>query len=234
MPYKPNERLYRSFEASNFAPVVREAEEESGEPNYTVRGMFTRFSTEYELMPGFFEQIAPTALDEADMTDVIFQLNHAGAPLARQRNNSLRVGIDPEGGWCEANLGGCREGRDTFESIKNGLIVEMSFGFTIDDDGFEWEEDDEGNIHSTITRISKVYDVSCVNWGANPTTEISARSYVDAVIEARDRKLKAERERIAEEQRVAEEQRIAEEAAEEAAEQAKMRRMRRAKALSLI
>ena len=81
----------------------------------------------------------------------------------------------------------------------------MSFGFIIDDDGFEWEEDDEGVIHSRITKISKVFDVSAVSIPANPNTEISARAYLDGAIEAKRKQQemlqRAEEERAADEQR---------------------------------
>ena len=178
MPYLPNDRQYRTFTADNFRSV-------DGDDSYKVKGYFTTFGQEYELMSDWYETVDAHALDDANMSDVIFQLNHDGAPLARQRNNSLTVGVDEHGGWCEAYLGGCREGRDLYESIRNGLIDEMSFGFTIADDGFDWDEDEDGAIHSTITRISKVFDVSAVSIPANPNTEISARSYLDGAIEAR-------------------------------------------------
>jgi len=181
MPFLPDKRQYRSFSADN----LRSLEREDGGESYVVRGYFTTFEEEYRLYPDFYESIARTALDGADMSDVIFQENHEGSPLARQRNKSLRVGVDEHGGWCEADLGGCQRGREIYESIKNGLIVEMSFGFSIAEDGFEWDEDEDGAVHSRITAISRVYDVSCVSVAANPMTEISARSYLDGAIEAR-------------------------------------------------
>lgn len=176
-----SDRQFRSFSAKNF----RALEDEGGEKGYVTRGYFTVFDVEYELEPGFFEKIDSHALDDADMSDVIFLLNHDGAPFARQRNGSLKVGIDTHGGWCEADLYGCRDGRDLYEAIKNGLIDEMSFAFTLGKDGFDWVEDDDGNIHSTIKRIAKVFDVSAVSIPASPATEISARSYLDGAIEAR-------------------------------------------------
>lgn len=187
MPFKPTERLYRSFAASNFQPVERDSDE--GGESYVVRGMFTTFNQFYELLPGFYERVDPHALDEADMSDTIMQYDHSGPVMARKRNGSLRIGIDPDGGWCEADLSGCQQARDLYEAIRNGLVVEMSFGFTIADDGFEWEEDDDGTVRSTITKVSRIYDISAVSIPANPNTEISARSYVDAAIEAR-KKLK--------------------------------------------
>lgn len=225
MPFKPQKRQYRSFTASNFQPLKREAvldddgnEIVSDEPTYKVRGYWTVFDSEYELFPrtkywpAEYEQIDPHALDDADMNDVVFQENHEGSPLARTRNGSLEIGTDEHGAWCIADLGGCQRGRDLYESIVNGLIVEMSFGFVIDktddSDGYTTFKDDEGDWHTTVTRIKKVYDVSAVTWPANPATDISEmrkRSYLADVIEA-DRKAVEEQEAEARALQEAEEQ----------------------------
>lgn len=209
MPFKTEERQYRNFAASNFTIVNRD-DEEAKEPSYVVRGHYTTFNEPYELSPGYFEEIDPHALDECDMTDVIFQVDHNDTPLARLRNKSLRLGIDEHGGWAEADLSGSQRGREIFEAISNGLIDRMSFGFTIADDGFEWDEDDEGVIHSRITKIGRLYDVSCVTWPANGATDISARAYLDGAIEAKrlqqellQRAEVAEREAVARRRRAA-------------------------------
>lgn len=206
MPFKPQERQYRSFAASNFHALDNE---DGQEPSYRVRGHFSTWNQEYALYertkywPAEYEQIDRHAFVNADMSDVIFQENHEDSPLARMRNNSLILGEDEQGPWCEAYLGGCQRGRDLYESIQNGLITEMSFGFTIasddDGDGFTTFKDENGDYHTTITRISKVFDVSAVSIPANPNTDISEmrkRSYLAARIEA-DRK--AEEEAAAEE-----------------------------------
>ena len=186
MPFLPETRQYRDIAVSNFTPVMNEENEEQ-ERSYVVRGHYTVFNTPYELMPDFFEEIDSRALDETDMSDVIFQVDHSGTPLARLRNKSLRLGIDEVGAWAEADLGGSERGREIYEAISNGLIDRMSFGFTIDQDGFEWEEDDQGVIHSRITKIARLHDVSCVTWPANDSTDISARAYLDGAIEAKQK-----------------------------------------------
>ena len=226
MPFKPGERTYRSFAASNFQPVVRELPEideddpeKEYEPEYRVRGAFTTFNQWYQLYPGFYERIAPTALDDADMSDVIMQYDHRGMVMARQSNGSLRLGIGPDNAWCEADLGGCQQARDLYEAINNGLVDEMSFGFTIAEDGFELDEDEDGNYRSTITKVSRVFDISAVSIPANPNTEISARSYADAAIEARE--LAAKQQADEEEEQLRK------------AEAAKARRKRMAAALSI-
>ena len=241
MPYLPEIRTYRSFSASNFQPIVESLpdidnaeQERSAEPTYKVRGYASTFNEEYELYPRVgdwpaeYEQIDPHAFDGVDTSDTIMQFDHNGPVMARTRNGSLQIGVDQHGLWCEAFLGGCQQGRDLFEAIQNGLVDEMSFGFMIADDddgrGTTTLRDEQGDYHTTITRISRLYDVSAVSIPANPGTEIHARSAVKATIEA-DRKAEMER-RDAEER--AEQERVE---AEEMVRTARLRR--RARALSL-
>lgn len=226
MPYLPESRQYRSFAASNFQAVAEplpeigddELNERVDEPSYVVRGYFCTFRQPYELYRDYFEEIDPHALDECDMSDVVMQVNHDGRVYARNRNGSLRITMDDHGGHIVADLSGSKQGRENlFEEITNGLIDTMSFGFTIADDGFEWEEDDDGIIHTRITKIAKLYDVSAIaGFAANPNTEISARSLYDGILDAK----KAIEDKRAQEESDALERR--------------MRLKRRARALSLI
>ena len=232
MPYRPSERQYRDFAVESFQPEVRESSD-GQEQSYSVRGYFCTFREQYELFPGYYEEIDPHAFDQCDISDVIMQVNHDGHVYARNRNGSLQITTDDHGGHCVADLSGSKRGREElYEAIDNGLIDRMSFGFTIADDGFEWEEDEDGTIHTRITKISKLFDVSAIaGFPANPGTEISARSLHDSIIEARNKIVeeKAAAE-AAEEQR-----REAEEAERKQAEQKRKAdaRRRRARAMQL-
>lgn len=179
-------REYRVFSAESFS-----AEEDGGE--YHVRGYATTFGQPYPFGPeGWKEQVSPEALVGADMSDVIFQYDHCGLVMARQRNSTLVLTVDQHGLLIDAFLSGSRKGRDLYEAIKNGLVDRMSVGFIVAKGG--WEIDDERKI-STITRISKVFDVSAVSLPANGFTEISARSsYLDGAIEERQQELLARAE----------------------------------------
>ena len=186
MPVKDG-REYRSFQLD--AP---------SEEGYAVEGYATTFGAAYEMGQGYFERVDPHALDGADMSDVIFQLNHQGAVLARQRNRTLTVECDQHGLKVRADLGGSQAGRELHESIKNGLIDRMSWGFMVADDGWEF---DQATRTSTITKVTKVFDVSAVSIPANDGTEIHARSYLDGVIE-NERKELAQREEQQERERI--------------------------------
>lgn len=182
MPFIPEERQYRNFSVSNFQ--ANESEETEAK-SYHVRGYFCTFNDPYELWPGYFEEIDPHAFDGCDMSDVIMQVNHGGHVYSRTRNGSLLLAFDEHGGIGEADLGGSKRGREElYESIVNGLVDRMSFGFTIADDGFEYTVDGDGIYHTRITKISKLYDISAIEgFPANDGTEISARSLYDGAIE---------------------------------------------------
>ena len=179
MPFKPGVREYRSF-------FDIHASTDTEKNAYTVEGYATTFDVPYDFGYDTKEQVLRTALDGADMSDVIFQMNHEGPVMARMRNGTLRLDIDDHGLHVVADLSGSKYGRDLYEAIANGLIDRMSWGFTIAEDGWEW---DSATRTSTITKVSKVFDVSAVSMPADEDTEIHARSYLDGVIEAEQKEL---------------------------------------------
>jgi len=171
------DREYRSFKL--------ESRSKDSAPDYKVRGYASTFEPYVLFNDGendYSERIDATAFDEADMSDVIFLYNHEGMVYARQKNGSLKVSIDNHGLFTEADLSGTTQSRELFEAIDAGLIDQMSFAFTVEEDEY-----DRKTHTRIIHRIGKVFDVSAVSIPANPGTDIaavSARSYFDGVIEA--------------------------------------------------
>ena len=183
MPFKTDgSREYRSYGGVFSA---------SADDEYVVEGYATTFDVPYDFgLDGTKERILRSALDGADMSDVIFQLNHGGQTMARLRNGSLEVALDDHGMRIRATLGGSRAGRDLYEAIRSGLIDRMSWGFAIAPGGYEY---DEATRTFTVTKVLKVFDVSAVDLPADEDTEIHARSYIDGAIDARRQEL-AQRE----------------------------------------
>lgn len=67
------------------------------------------------------------------------------------------------------------------EEIRGGYIDKMSIGFTVAEDVTVTEEDPEKILVTrTITKVKKLYDVSAVDFPANPNTDINARSMEQA------------------------------------------------------
>lgn len=176
-----NGREYRSMIIQ-----VRNANEENGE--LIVEGYATTFNQPYTLYEGrcykVLEQISPTAFNECDMSDVIFQYDHEGRVFARTKNKTLELLIDNKGLFIRANLGGTDEGKRLYQEIKGGYTDKMSFGFVVESDVCVsvTDENDYETITRTITKISKIYDVSAVSIPANDMTSISARNFSDGVI----------------------------------------------------
>lgn len=147
-----------------------------------VTGYATTFEQPYLLWKDeqyeVWEQVDRHAFDEANMTDVVMQYNHEGRVFARNSNGTLTLRTDEHGLHVTALLGGTEIGRQLYEEIKGGYTNKMSFGFTVDEDKREIEE--EGNnvrVLRTIMKIGRLYDVSAVSIPANDGTAISARSY---------------------------------------------------------
>lgn len=185
IPKKIEDKLNEGRAYRNVQKIEARAEDDA----QIVEGYATVFSTPYELfsVDGYtvLEQVDARAFDECDMSDVIMQYNHEGRVFARISNDTLKVEADNTGLAIRANLGGTELGRGLYEEIAGGYTDKMSFGFKVAEDVQEITEDQEAGtvtVLRTITRISKLYDVSAVSLPANDATSISARSYGEGVI----------------------------------------------------
>lgn len=119
----------------------------------------------------YTEVIAPTAFDEADMSDVVLRYNHNDSfmVLARTRNKSLQLNVDEKGLFMNATLqDDITEHRDIFNAIKSELIDKQSFAFTVEEDEYDYDTDTR-----TITRIGKLFDVSVVDQPFYNSTDVS-------------------------------------------------------------
>lgn len=176
-----NDREYRMITAPDIQFRAKEDEE------YKVEGYATTFDDPYVMMEydgvKYMEQVDRNALTGADMSDVIFLYNHEGMVFARQSNGSLELTINDKGLHVIADLSLTEESRKMYESIKAGLVTQMSWAFRIEEDSYN-----EKTHTRSILKVAKVYDVSAVSIPANPNTDISARSYFDGVIEEERRR----------------------------------------------
>lgn len=188
MPMK-NDREYRNFS------IERRAKEDE-QSSFLVEGYASTFE-EYELYEDdeyiLRERIEPTAFDEADMTDVVFLLDHTGRVYARTKNGTVKLSVDDKGLYSETDLSKTEASRSVYEDIEAGNYDQMSFAFTVAQDRYEEKRSEgEKTVYTRIIdRIKKVYDISAVGFPANPTTNIgvATRAAFDGAIEG----FKAER-----------------------------------------
>ena len=201
-----NEREYRSFN------IEKRAKQDNDESDYIVEGYASTFE-EYTLYESedyiWRERIEPKAFDEADLTDVVFLLDHTGRVYARTKNDTVELSVDDKGFFTRTDLSKTSASRSVYEDIEAGNYSQMSFAFTAAEDRYE-EKRAEGEktvFTRIIDRIKKVYDISAVGFPANPTTNIgvATRAAFDGAIEkltterleAEQRKNEAERQRLA-------------------------------------
>jgi HK97 family phage prohead protease len=132
---------------------------------------------------GFFDEVIESgALDQADLTDVRFLVNHdiSKIPLARSRrnngNSTMQLMPDQEGMKIEVKLDteNNAEAKALKSAVTRGDISGMSFMFSVD--GEEWEDLESDHPVRHITKIGSVVEVSAVTFPAYESTEISARS----------------------------------------------------------
>ena len=173
-----NDREYRNMEL-RIVPT-----EEGNEPSFFVEGYASTFQP-YVLMTvddiDYSERIEPTAFDEADMTDVVFRVDHQGPVYARTSAGSVQLWTDQHGLGQRTDLGRTQRARELYADIAAGNYPKMSFAFSVAEDHY-----DKATHTRIIDRIKKVYDVSPVVFPANPTTDlsVSTRDYFNGVIEA--------------------------------------------------
>lgn len=168
-----NELEQRSY---NFE--IRAEENERG---HVITGRPIVYNSRTDL--GYFDEIIETgALNNTDLTDVRFLVNHdvSKIPLARSRrnngNSTMLLTVDAEGMGIRVDLDteNNAEARALYSAVERGDISGMSFMFGVR--GEEWDNLDSEHPTRRITDISSVVEVSAVTFPAYNATTINARS----------------------------------------------------------
>ena len=191
--YKPERR--------NYAFEIRTAETERG---HIITGRPIVYNSRTDIGP-FDEIIEPGALDNTDLTDVRFLVNHNTdmIPMARSRRNNERStmhltpveeGLDID--WIQLDVENNVDARALYSAVDRGDISGMSFMFLIKPGGERWADLDTDHPTRYITAFEKVFEISAVTWPAYEATEIYARSK-DALESARSALERARQQRNA-------------------------------------
>lgn len=132
---------------------------------------------------GYYDEIIESgALDETDLRDVRFLVNHdtSKIPLARSRNNNanstMQLLVDAKGLAIRVDLDteNNTEARALYSAVQRNDVSGMSFAFSVDE--ADWSNLDSNHPTRTIKKIGTVVEVSAVTFPAYDTTEIQARS----------------------------------------------------------
>lgn len=141
---------------------------------------------------GWYDEIIERgALDEADLKDVRFLVNHNTdmIPLARSRNNNenstMQMSVDEKGMEIRVDLDTENnvEAKSLYSAVERGDLDGMSFMFSVDED--KWDEIESDHPVRTILKLGRIFEVSAVTFPAYEATSISARGLDSALDSAK-------------------------------------------------
>lgn len=166
---------------------VRNSNSESNVVN--IRGHAAVFDRLSHDLGGFRERIVRGAFSGVldKNPDVHLVVGHdMTKPLARTANGTLELREDPMGlhMWARVALD-TTHARDAVADMRNGLVDQASFAFTVGDD--EWAHEPDAGVVRTIRQVAGLFDVSVVAQGAYPQTDSAVVRSLLAAAEAAGR-----------------------------------------------
>lgn len=173
----------------DFACEVRA--EQNEEHGHYITGKPIVFGSQTDIGGIFGEIIDEGALDNTDLKDVRFLVNHNVnmIPLARSRNNNANSTMQLEkvqGGLnirADLDTENNETARSLYSAVSRGDISGMSFMFNVKRD--EWENLDSDYPVRHIKEIGHVFEVSAVTAPQYESTSIEARADAKALENAK-------------------------------------------------
>lgn len=131
-----------------------------------------------ENLGGFREKIDPEAFNGVLDNDVRALFNHdPNLILGRTTAGTLSLSVDERGLKYNFIAPDTTAGRDLIVSLERGDVNQSSFGFIVEED--DWEEDNDGMTIRTIKKVGRLLDISPVVYPAYPDAEAGKRSLLN-------------------------------------------------------
>lgn len=160
------------------------AEEPTESGDLILRGTPIIFDQPYKLFSyagkEVYEVIERGAFDEADYSDVPVKYNHGdsrGTPArttSKTERGRLTIDVLPDRVDVTMNLLPTSGGKDLHLEVSSGTVSQMSWAFTEERNSEKIVEESD-KITFYVKKVLRVFDVSVVDFGANPNTSIYAR-----------------------------------------------------------
>ena len=155
-----------------------------------IAGYAIKFNTPSTAMAPFIEYVAPTALDNVDLSDVLALYNHDYANvLGRVDAGTLKLSIDKVGLRFVLDMPDTTVGHDVYNNIKAGNLKGMSFGFVVANGGDSWRQGASKPIR-TINQLQTLGEISVVSKPAYDDTSINVTRSIKQFEDERTRKYK--------------------------------------------
>ncbi len=117
---------------------------------------------------------ATEALKNSD--ELVLWDHQSSQPMARRSAGTLEATEDDHGVKIRADVSKTKWGRDGYEAIAAGVITRMSFAFSVGQDKWTIEGDDDDRVETReILSFEELFDYSPVSYPAYEETEVTAR-----------------------------------------------------------
>lgn len=164
-----------------------------GDSEKYIEGYFIVYNQETELWPGYFEKVAPEALNNTLGNDIRALINHDSTlVLGRNKAGTLELKSDGHGLWGSVTINpNDSDAINLYERVKRGDVSQCSFGFNVSDEEDDFRDD--GTIHTTLKSID-LWEVSVCTFPAYEETGVQARQkqveqFKEKQLEIRKKKL---------------------------------------------
>lgn len=139
-----------------------------------IDGYFAVFNSDYEIMDGMSESVAPGAFTETLGGDIRALIDHETMfVLGRNKAGTLDLREDAHGLWGSILINpNDQDAMNLYSRVQRGDVNQCSFGFDILEEETEFLPD--GDVHWTIKKV-KLYEVSVCTFPAYTETSVQAR-----------------------------------------------------------
>ena len=152
-----------------------------------IKGISPPFNSKSEDLGGFREVFLPSAFDKVvgrhrndprGGLDTVALFDHAGQPIGRTTNDTLRLSVTDRGLAYSIDPPDTTLGRDITTLVRRGDLYGASFAFTLPagGKGETWSNEPDGTALRTISEVDGLWDVSIVTRPAYPQSSAALRS----------------------------------------------------------
>lgn len=161
-------------EIRNFFSQIQFEERDGVKDENTIIGHAAVFNKDSEDFGGWIERVAPGAFDDVLEDDAIAAMNHDPNQIFGRNGKNMKLSVDKTGLRYVVKMPDTTLGRDIRQLIKDEIITQSSFAFTVRTQ--QWEHFKDKPSIRTIVKVDRLYDVAPVAYPAYPDTTVAARS----------------------------------------------------------
>lgn len=169
-------QLSPNAERRFFTSTVGFEKREDGQDENIIEGYAAVFNKDSEDFGGWHERIAPGAFSDVLNDNAVALFNHDMNLVLGRNGKNVTLTQDDTGLKYRVKLPDTSLARDLKELVKDQIISQSSFAFTVAEQEWRHSDKNEPSVR-TIKKIKRLYDVSPVTSPAYPDATVGARSF---------------------------------------------------------